>query len=58
MKRDQELGSITPGKLADVILVDGDPSTHIGDIRHVTVTVKNGVVYQNSALYGALGVKP
>jgi hypothetical protein len=58
MKRDQELGSITPGKLADVILVDGDPSTHISDIRRVTMTVKDGVVYQNAALYQALGVKP
>ena len=58
MKRDRELGSITPGKLADVILVDGDPSTHISDIRRVTTTVKDGVVYHNSALYQALGVKP
>lgn len=58
MKRDQELGSIAPGKLADVILVDGDPSTHISDIRRVTVTVKNGVVYRNAALYQALGVLP
>jgi imidazolonepropionase-like amidohydrolase len=44
--------------LADVILVDGDPSVHIGDIRRVTTTVKDGVVYRNSALYQALGVKP
>jgi len=58
MKRDQELGSIASGKLADVILVDGDPSAHISDIRRVTTTVKDGVVYQNSALYQALGVKP
>jgi imidazolonepropionase-like amidohydrolase len=58
MKRDQQLGSITSGKLADVILVDGDPSTHISDIRRVTMTVKDGVAYQNAALYQALGVKP
>jgi imidazolonepropionase-like amidohydrolase len=58
MRRDTELGSITPGKLADMILVDGDPSTHISDIRRVTTVVKDGVVYQNSALYQALGVKP
>jgi imidazolonepropionase-like amidohydrolase len=58
MKQDQELGSIAPGKLADVILVDGDPSTHISDIRRVTTTVKDGVICQNSALYQALGVKP
>jgi len=27
MKHDNELGSITPGKLADLIVVDGDPTT-------------------------------
>ena len=58
MKRDQELGSISPGKLADMILIDGDPTTHISDIRRVVTTVKDGVVYQNAALYQALGVKP
>jgi cytosine/adenosine deaminase-related metal-dependent hydrolase len=58
MKRDQELGSITPGKLADVILVDGDPVTHISDIRRVKTVVKDGVLYQTSDLYGAIGVQP
>ena len=58
MKRDRELGSIAPDKLADMILVDGDPATHISDIRKVVAVVKDGVVYQNAALYQALGVKP
>ena len=58
MKRDDELGSIAPGKLADMILVDGDPVAHISDIRKVVTVVKDGVVYQNAALYQALGVKP
>jgi len=58
MKRDEDLGSIAPGKLADMILIDGDPATRISDIRRVTTTVKDGVVYQNAALYQALGVKP
>jgi imidazolonepropionase-like amidohydrolase len=57
MKRDREVGSIAPGKLADMILVDGDPSRNISDIRRVVTTVKDGVVYQNSALYDAIGVK-
>jgi imidazolonepropionase-like amidohydrolase len=35
MKRDQELGTIAPGKFADVILVDGDPVSRIGDVRKV-----------------------
>ena len=58
MKRDQELGTVAPGKLADLILVDGDPVARIGDVRRVVLTVKDGVVFDPAALYGALGVKP
>lgn len=58
MKRDKELGTIEPGKLADLILVDGRPDEKIGDIRRVTLTVKGGVVYDPAALYREIGVKP
>ena len=58
MKHDQERGSITPGKLADVILVDGNPAAHISDIRNVRTVVKDGVVFQTSDLYRAIGVRP
>lgn len=39
-----QIGSIAPGKLADIIVVNGDPLTSIRDIRHVVHVVKNGVV--------------
>src|SRR5215203_5976106 len=58
MKRDKDLGTIAPGKLADFILVDGDPTTRIGDIRRVILTVKDGVLYDTAGLWKALGVKP
>lgn len=58
VKRDAELGSVAPGKLADLILVDGDPSTHISDIRRVKTVVKDGVVFQVTDLDRALGVIP
>jgi imidazolonepropionase-like amidohydrolase len=58
MKRDSELGSIMPGKLADVILVNGDPATRVSDVRKVSVVVKDGVVYQTKEMYEAIGVKP
>jgi len=45
MKRDGELGSIRPGKLADMILVDGNPATRISDIRRVTLVIKDGNIY-------------
>ena len=58
MKRDRELGSVAPGKLADLILVAGDPAAHITDVRRVLLTVKDGVVYDPAALWREVGVKP
>jgi imidazolonepropionase-like amidohydrolase len=58
MRHGDERGSIAPGKLADVILVAGDPSTNISDIRKVEIVVRNGVTYKSAELYRALGVKP
>jgi imidazolonepropionase-like amidohydrolase len=58
MGRDSVLGSIAPGKLADLILVDGDPAERISDIRRVTLVVKDGMVYEPAALYRAIGVRP
>lgn len=50
-------GSITPGKQADLILVDGDPTTNIADIRKVSLVMKGGTVYYPAEIYPALGVK-
>ncbi len=57
-KRDQELGSIAPGKLADMVLVNGDPAKNISDIRRPTLVIKDGAFYEPAALYKALGIKP
>jgi cytosine/adenosine deaminase-related metal-dependent hydrolase len=58
MKLDHDLGSIEPGKLADLTLVSGDPAQNISDIRKTALVVKNGVVYKPQELYTALGVAP
>ena len=57
MKHDDVRGSITPGKFAEVILVRGDPSTNISDIRNVELAVRNGAVFRSAELYSALGIK-
>jgi amidohydrolase family protein len=57
-KKDQELGSITPGKLADMVLVNGDPAKNISDVRQTALVIKDGAFYEPAALYKALGVKP
>jgi imidazolonepropionase-like amidohydrolase len=58
MNHDRESGSIAPQKVADVILVDGDPVARISDIRRVVVVIKGGTLYDAAALYQALGVVP
>jgi imidazolonepropionase-like amidohydrolase len=57
-RRDRELGSIAPGKLADVILVEGDPAQRISDIRRTVLVIKDGQAFEPAALYRALGVQP
>lgn len=54
---DDTLGSIEKGKLADLILVDGNPSEDISDIRRVVLTIKDGKVFNPKSLYEALGIK-
>jgi Amidohydrolase family len=56
--RDQSLGSIARGKLADLILVEGDPTADISAVRHVRMTMKDGVVYFPSEIYSAVDIKP
>jgi imidazolonepropionase-like amidohydrolase len=41
---DGEVGSLTPGKRADVIAIDGDPLKDIGALRRVTLVMKDGVI--------------
>lgn len=51
-------GSITVGKYADVILVDGDPIANMSDIRKVSLVVKGNHYYHSDQLHKAVGVKP
>jgi imidazolonepropionase-like amidohydrolase len=58
MSKDAELGSITPGKLADLVLVEGDPTMDVSAVRNTRLVVKDGVVYYPSEIDKALGIKP
>jgi imidazolonepropionase-like amidohydrolase len=58
MHHEDERGSVAAGKLADLVLVDGDPTRRIGDLRRTVLVVKNGVMYRPDELYHALGVAP
>lgn len=58
VKADDRLGSIEPGKAADLLLVEGDPSKDIGDLRRGVLVMKDGMVFVPDALYGAVGIAP
>jgi hypothetical protein len=51
-------GVIMQGKRADLILVDGDPTENISDIRNVALVVKGDKYYAPSEVHEALGIKP
>ncbi|MDZ4371675.1 MAG: amidohydrolase family protein [Phenylobacterium sp.] len=57
-KRDHDLGTIQRGKLADFILVDGDPTADIRKIRQVRMTMVGGVAFYPAEIYDYLAVKP
>jgi imidazolonepropionase-like amidohydrolase len=46
LKVDQELGSVTVGKLADLVAVPGDPLQDIQLMGKVSFVMKAGVVYK------------
>jgi hypothetical protein len=53
-----ERGVIAPGKLADLILVNGDPSLRISDIENVELVMKGGKLYDPARIEHALGIAP
>src|SRR5947208_533663 len=49
---------IAAGKLADMVLIDGDPTQDIHDINKITTVIKGGKVYDPGAIEKALGIVP
>ena len=42
---EHDLGTIKVGKVADIVIVDGDPLADIRDADNVVMTIKGGKVY-------------
>jgi imidazolonepropionase-like amidohydrolase len=55
---DRDRGVIAPGKLADMILVKGDPSVRIEAVHRITTVIKGGRVYDPAQIEAALGITP
>jgi imidazolonepropionase-like amidohydrolase len=42
------VGRIKPGLLADILVVQGDPSKRLNDIKNVKMVMKDGTIYRNN----------
>jgi imidazolonepropionase-like amidohydrolase len=58
MQQSAQRGSLAVGRIADLVLVDGDPSQRMRDLRRMELVMKGGVIYLPDSLYAAVGVKP
>jgi imidazolonepropionase-like amidohydrolase len=56
--RADRLGTIVRGKLADLVLVAGDPTKDIAAIRRPRMVMRGGVIYFPGEIYSALGIEP
>ena len=52
---DEWFGSIEPGKLADLVVIDGDPVRRDAEICNLTLVFKEGVGYDAPALAESMG---
>ena len=50
MGKDKQIGSITVGKSADLVVMRGDPSKQISDVENVEIVFKDGVGYDSAKL--------
>jgi imidazolonepropionase-like amidohydrolase len=48
--REQDLGTVARDKLADLVILDGDPLADIQNIRKVHLVIKAGIVYEPAQL--------
>jgi imidazolonepropionase-like amidohydrolase len=50
LRRDKTIGTITVGKQADLVVINGNPAASIGDIRKVETVFKQGIGYDPAKL--------
>lgn len=58
MGRDQMLGSIEKGKLADFMLLPGDPTKDLKAIKTIALVAKDGAFYYPAEIYPSFGITP
>jgi enamidase len=52
--RDKSIGTLAAGKQADLVVVGGDPSARIADIRNVEIVFRQGIGYDPGKLVASV----
>ena len=58
MKLDSEVGTITAGRRADLIVLDANPVENISNIRKVRLVVTQGRLFDCAKLWEIVGFQP
>ena len=54
MGRQDQIGSIAPGKNADIVVIKGNPASKVEDIEKVEIVFKDGVGYDSQKLFDSV----
>jgi len=54
MGKQDQIGSIAPGKNADLVVIKGNPASKIDDIEKVEIVFKDGVGYDSQKLFDSV----
>ena len=54
LEKEETLGTIEIGKIADLVVVDGDPASKIQDIRKIEIVFKDGIGYDSQKLFDSV----
>jgi imidazolonepropionase-like amidohydrolase len=51
------LGTVEPGKLADLVVLEGNPLRNVSNIRRVELVMKGGALYRSREIWKAIGFR-
>ena len=58
MGRGKDAGTLQPGKLGNLLIVNGRPLERISDLRQVRTVIADARIYDPAALWKAIGFRP
>jgi hypothetical protein len=56
-KKSDQFGSIEKNKVADILIIDGDPTKNMEDIRKVETVIKGNDIYQTKDILEKISIK-